>query len=285
MTGCSRWGTLLMQESHERWLVRKVGGVPLDELDEALLEELAADRAGERPNTRISPRTMAKRLTTLRSALKLACRRKHLAVVPEFPEIRGPAKPRKYFLTSYAPLVRLLASIPVHRAEWVSLCFWTTQHASDVERMTWADVKLATVGKPSAFLLRNTKNKRVGRWVKMPEPLAEVLRARRARVSPLPSVRVVESWPGRCKMLPIYCVRQGLPPMQAIDFRHSGISFMVRRRGLTRAAQEWGGWSSFTMMERHYAHALPAGLTEASDELASIVDEYSEGEGGGEPAD
>ena len=46
---------------------------------------------------------------------------------------------------------------------------------------------------------------------------------------------------------------------------------MVRRTGLNRAAQEWGGWSDFYMLSKHYAHALPAQLEQASDELASIA--------------
>jgi integrase len=74
--------------------------------------------------------------------------------------------------------------------------------------------------------------------------------------------------------------------MSAMDLRHTGISWMVRRTGLTVAAQRWSGWSSFTMMEVHYAHALPAGLTQAADELASIALEGQEPPtpGGGSPS-
>jgi len=110
----------------------------------------------------------------------------------------------------------------------------------------------------------------------MPAPLVSVLRARLDRLEgagspPAPIDPLVDRWPGVSKTLPLVCVRLGLPPMSAMDLRHTGISWMVRRTGLTVAAQHWGGWSDFAMMQRYYAHALPAGLDQAADELSSMA--------------
>lgn len=88
---------------------------------------------------------------------------------------------------------------------------------------------------------------------------------------PRPTDPLVEPWPAGSKVLPVVCARLGLPPMTRMDLRHTGISWAVRKTGLTPGVQTWGGWSDFSMMSRYYAHALPAGLSEVADELGSMA--------------
>lgn len=143
--------------------------------------------------------------------------------------------------------------------------------------MGWCDID--TRAPVPWMIVRSTKTRKPhGIRVKMPRPMVEVLETRRDRLTeaghpPAPTDLLVKPWPNRSKVLPLVCVRLGLPPLSANDLRHTGFSWMVRRIGLTRAAQEWSGWSDFQMLSKYYAHALPPQLAEASDELASIVEE------------
>ncbi len=274
--------TLQMQETHVRWLLAELGaGLRLTAIDHRLIVEL-----GDRSARHLSPRTVAKRLSTLRRALRLAVARGELAAMPAFPEVANPPwVPRVRILRNIAEYRRLLAALPLERAEWVALALWTCQRPGDTERMCWSDVDLRST--PPTMQIRSTKTRRPNPMrVKMPAPLHSVLVARRDRLEaagtpPVAADPLVVPWPWRSRVLPVVCARIGLPPMTAMDLRHTGISWMVRRKGLTLAAQRWGGWSSFTMMELYYAHALPARLGEASDELASMAEEPSNDNDGG----
>lgn len=273
--------TLEMQEGHARWLLEQLGAACLlVDLTSARLHELAERwlAAGGAEGRPIALRTLAKRLSTLRRAIRLACVRGELDRMPLFPEIGlPPHRPRMRILHNHAELRRVLEALPPERADWVQAAVWTCQRPGDVERMRWADVGLD--GAPPWMVIRSTKTRRPhGIRVKMPGPMVSAMLARRDRLvaagrPPAPTDPLVARWPGRSRVLPLVCVRLGLPPMSAIDFRHTGFSWMIRRVGITRAAQEWGGWSDFAMLSKYYAHALPPQLAQAAEELESIVDE------------
>lgn len=272
-------GTLKMQQHHAKWLLERLGAErPLVELTSANVHELAerwlaTGGAGGRP---ISLKTLAKRLSTLRRSLRLAAVRGELDRMPLFPEIGlPPMRPRHRVLSSHTDLRRLCDALPIDRAEWVQVAVWTCQRPGDVERMTWADVQISA----ETMLIRSTKTRKpFGLRVTMPTPLMRTLEARRARLTaegrpPAATDPLVKPWPNRSRVLPLVAVRIGLPPITAMSLRHTGFTWMVRRIGLTRAAQEWGGWSDFATLSRYYAHALPAQLEQAARELESIVDE------------
>ena len=105
----------------------------------------------------------------------------------------------------------------------------------------------------------------------MPRVLLTVLQAKHERERPMPESRIVRPWPSRKHTLPMLCYRLGLPPCNAIDLRHTGITWAVRRVGITPGVLAYAGHGSAAMASRTYAHALPLGLTEtpASDELCS----------------
>lgn len=272
-------GTLKMQRHHAGWLIERLGAErPLVELTSANVHELAerwlaTGGAGGRP---IKLKTLAKRLSTLRRALRLAAVRGEIDRMPLFPEIGlPPSRPRNHVLQTHRDLLRLCDALPIDRAEWVQLAVWTCQRPGDVERMTWADVQVSA----GTMLIRSTKTRKpFGLRVTMPTPLMRVLEARRDRLTaegqpPQATDALVRPWPNRSRVLPLVAVRIGLPPLTAMSLRHTGFTWMVRRLGLTRAAQEWGGWSDFATLSRYYAHALPAQLEQAARELESIVDE------------
>lgn len=289
--------TLAMQEKHAAWMLDqelpgatfgRPGGKTVRLADVLLVAftppvlvkilELWHSCGGQHGEP-LALRTVAKRKSTLRRALAIAVERgADLDRVPDFPEIGlPPLRPRQRILRSMADLRLLLGALPIRRQEWVQVALWTIQRPSDTERMFWSDVDLRSA--TPSMVIRSTKTRRpLGIRVKMPAPLVLVLRARLDRLvgagaPPVPTDKLVDRWPGVSKTLPLVCVRLGLPPMSAMDLRHTGISWMVRRTGLTVAAQHWGGWSDFSMMQKYYAHALPAGLDQAADELASMADE------------
>ena len=259
--------TLEMQRAHRRYWERHLGAeLGLDQVDEELLDRHAnAPRAARAAG----PATMRKRLSTLRGALELAHRRRRIPRVPAFPVVLAPWRPRQRYLETYADAERLFASLPLHRAEWFWLCLWTCQHASDVERMTWLDVDLPR----GTMLIRNTKNRREAIRVRCPSPLVSVLRDKFNREKPRTADPIVRPWPSRKTTLPLHCRRLGLPELNAIDLRHTGLSWAARRRGITPALCKFAGHSSPAMMARTYAHALPPQLEEVTADLESMANE------------
>lgn len=256
--------TLEMQRAHERyWLKAFSGALELDQVDEELLDRHAN---GPRPAVP-GPATMRKRLSTLRGALELAHRRRWISRVPAFPVVLAPWRPRQRYLETFADAERLFRSLPLHRAEWFWLCLWTCQHASDVDRMIWTDVDL----RRGTMLIRNSKNRKPLLRVRMPGPLATVLRDKFERERPRPADPIVRPWPSRNTTLPRHCRKLGLREMNAIDLRHTGLSWAARIRGITPALCKFAGHSSPAMMSRTYAHALPPQLEEVTADLESMA--------------
>lgn len=262
--------TLDMQEAHRRYWESTFGPTkPIAELDELVLENLASRRVERLPHQRgpAGPETLRKRLSTLRAALVLEHRRRRLERVPAFPHILRPKPPRKQVLVSAKDARRLFESLPRHRAEWYWLCLWTGQHAADVERMTWSDVDIDG----GSMIVRNTKNGLTeGVRVRIPRPLRDVLEEMFHRDRPRPDQHLVRPWSSRKTTLPAHCLRLGLPYLNATALRHTCLSWIVRKTGITPAACRFAGHSSPAMMARTYAHHLPPQLEEVTEALESM---------------
>src|SRR6185369_5935393 len=148
-------GTLQMQESHVKGLLEELGpDLPIGEITHQVVVSL-----GERLGRRLSPRTVAKRLSTLRRALRLAVARGELGAMPVFPEVALPPwRPRERNLRTFAEYQSLMAALPQRRAEWVAVALWSLQRPGDTERMCWCDVELK--GDPPSMRIRSTKTRR-----------------------------------------------------------------------------------------------------------------------------
>jgi integrase len=269
--------TLEMQEAHRRYWESVLGPTkPIDTIDETVLDELA-----ERPRVRqkharqpAGLETLRKRMSTLKAALELQHRRRRIARVPAFPHLICPKPPRPQVLISADQARRLFESLPRHRAEWYWLALWTGQHASDVERMTWSDVDLHE----RTMLIRNTKNKLTeGLKVRIPQPLFDVLEEMFKRRRPAHDDHLVQPWPSRKTTLPRHCHRLGLPDLNATALRHTCLSWIVRKTGITPAACRFAGHSSPQMMARTYAHHLPAQLEEVTEALETMASNDNHG--------
>jgi integrase len=274
--------TLGMQEAHRRWWEQVLGPArQLDQVDELVLDQLATRPRLRQPHARpaAGPATLRKRFSTLRAAMLIAHRRRQLERVPAFPEVLVPRPPRAPVLVSAEQARALFDSLPRHRAEWYWLALWLAEHASDVDRHTWADVDLP--GK--TILIRNTKNRMPELRVRIPRPLLEVLLEMHERDRPRPGDHLVRPWPSRKTTLPRHCRRCGLPELNATALRHTCLSWIVRRTGITPAACRFAGHSSPAMMARTYAHALPAQLEEVTEALESLAGCPANDNGGAKP--
>lgn len=117
--------------------------------------------------------------------------------------------------------------------------------------------------------IRCTKNRKPhGLWVQCPRPLLAILRERHARQRPAAEAPIVKPWPTRYYQLGRTCMALGLKPITATGLRHTATTFVAAELGITVGATKWFGWSSFSMMEQVYAHALPGGLREVADALS-----------------
>ncbi len=255
--------TLTMQAGHVRWLLEQLGDVPLDELTARRLDELAARAI----DSGLAPKTVQKRFSTLRRACALAVRHQLLPKMPDFPVWEFPpvGPPAHRWAETWEEVRRICDQLPPERATWLAVAVYTGQHASDVERMAWSDVRLEA----GEIRIRCTKNRKPhGLWVRCPRQLLELLRARHARLQPAPGDRIVKRWPTRFYQLGRACMALGLKPITATGLRHTAATFVAAELGITVGATKWFGWSSFSMMEQVYAHALPGGLREVADALS-----------------
>jgi integrase len=251
-----------MQVGHVPWLLAELGDVPLGAIGTRQLDDLV----GKALTDGLDPKTVQKRFSTLRLALKLAVHRGELEHLPEFPmwTFPPPGPPKHRWFESWEEAQRVCDALPPERSDWLVMALRLGEHAADVERKTWADVRLER----GEILVRNTKNRKTGLWVVCPQPLLELLRRRYRERRPAPGDRIVKPWPTRAYQLGRACVRLGIAPITATGVRHSATTFAVSKLGITVAAQRWFGWSSARMMEATYAHALPAQLREVARALS-----------------
>jgi integrase len=267
--------TLGMQRQHVRYLLERVpAGLPVVEIDEETIDELAtAEGGGRRKRVDGSIRPIAassilKRLSTLRRALKLQKRRRVIDRLPEFPEILSEYRPDRKFIRSHGEALAIAAALPSNRADWFWLALWTGQHSSDVERMTREDINPA--GADRWVRVRNTKNRRFeGLRIACPAELARAFGARWLALRP--GAALVEKWPHVTSQLPDTCARIGLPRYSAKTLRHTFFTWMISRVGITKAVMEIGGWSSYEMIVRVYGHALPPQFRDAVRALDRLV--------------
>jgi integrase len=216
------------------------------------------------------PKTVKMRFGTLRAGLRIAEMEGRLTV-PRLPTVPFRYRADLRFIETFRDYQRIFDELPLHRAEYFALGIWTGQHASDIERMRWTD--LDPFANPPWVVMRNTKNRQDPIRVPCPAELARVFREKYLREKPSSSARLVLPWPSRGNTLPRVCRRLGLVPLSLLSCRHTFASWLVRRKGITPAAQRLMGHRSTAMLSRVYAHAMPLQFAEAIDELDSIRSE------------
>jgi integrase len=276
-------GTLEMQEAHARYWAAELGPeLPIDEIDEFKLEQLASrPRLPPKHAARVwGPATLRKRLSTLRSMLALEHRRRRLERVPAFPLVLVPKAPTPSVIDSYRDAVRLFDSLPLHRAEWYWLALWTSQRPVNVNGMKWADVDL----RARTMLVKSQKTKMPPLKVRIPQPLFDVLAQMFERDKPQPTDQVVRPWgSSRKSTLPLHCSKCGIPRMNAMALRHTSLSWIAARTGITVSLARYAGHKSTRMLEQTYAHFLPPQMRELTEALDLMAMPANDNAGGDPP--
>lgn len=274
--GMRSGATLAMHETTWRFILDHFGGgADAKRLSRDRLKRwIAAERRGrlrraDGTRRELSPASIRIRVCTLRAALKLARREGLLRTIPEFPETSFRYTSRTQWLENFADYERIMGQLSAERQAYFALLIWTWQHPSDVERMTRADI--SPYSDPPWVTIRNTKNRRTAIRVVAPSELARVFRDRfeiegMGRLSD----RLVQPWPARVRTLPAICERLGLPRITATAARHTGISWAIRKLGITPAVMAWSGHASPKMIATVYGHALAADLADVAGALDSI---------------
>lgn len=275
--GMRSQATLSMHETTWKFILDHFGGgADAKRLSRDRLKRwIAAERLGrlvraDGTKRELSPASIRMRVSTLRAALKLAQREGLLRTLPEFPETAFRYTSRTEWLETFEDYERIMAQLSPERQAYFALLIWTWQHPSDVERMTRADID--PFSDPPWVTIRNSKNRRAPLRVVAPAELARVFRAKfdRERGMGRLSDRLVSPWPARVRTLPAVCARLGLPRITATAARHTGISWAIRRLGITPAVMAWSGHASPKMIATIYGHALAADLADVASALDSI---------------
>jgi integrase len=270
--------TLSMHETTWRFIIDHFGaGADAKRLSRDRLKRwIAAERRGrlqraDGSRRELSPASIRMRVCTLRAALKIARREGLIRALPEFPETAFRYTSRTQWLESFTDYERIMGQLSTERQEYFALLIWTWQHPSDVERMTRGDID--PFADPPWVNIRNSKNRRGPLRVVAPAELARVFRAKFEREGGMrrpSSERLVAPWPARVRTLPAVCERLGLPRITATAARHTGISWAIRKLGITPAVMAWSGHASPKMIATIYGHALTADLADVASALDSI---------------
>lgn len=273
--GMRSGATLAMHETTWRFILDHFGGgADAKRISRDRLKRwIAAERRGrlrraDGTRRELSPASIRMRVCTLRAALKLARREGLLRALPEFPETAFRYTSRTQWLESFGDYQRIMGQLSTERQAYFALLIWTWQHPSDVERMTGAD--LDPFSDPPWVNIRNSKNRRPPLRVVAPAELARVFRAKFEREEMTPTQKLVKPWPARVRTLPAVCERLGLPRITATAARHTGISWAIRKLGITPAVMAWSGHASPKMIATVYGHALTADLADVASALDSI---------------
>jgi integrase len=262
--------TLAMHELHARYVCAAIAPTtPIARIDRMVVHS-AGDAIAQGQRGPLSAGTVSKRMCTLRMALAAALDRGWIEHLPPFPRFRRHHRPRTAHLRAPDELAALCANLPSDRAAWIMLATFTGQHAGDVERMR-AYVDADPFVEPPWFRRRNTKNRRPEQVMVMPAPLAAHLRGWFTARELGPGQKIVPAWPkdSRAKTLRRLGPKLGLSLTRATDLRHTCATWAIHELGsVTAGVRDWLGHSSFQMLERVYAHALPAAFADVAAALS-----------------
>jgi integrase len=225
----------------------------LDDVQGYIHERLEADK--------VKPLSVAKELTALRLALKLAKRRGRWRgeLADVIPTFRARYQPRTRHL-SPEDYRRLLAKLPAHRRLWLTVACYTGARASELRGLMWGHIDLA------------------GGWVTLPGTKT-ARAARKVPISPALGKALADAKPGRPEALlfPVKgnlhrslrraCAALGLDPVSPNDLRRTYASWLVSAGVSTYVAARLLGHSSTRMVEAVYGHLADGALLAAAGAL------------------
>lgn len=244
-------------------------------VDSFAVAELAGRRVGrDGERIKLSPRTLEKRLCTLSLALQAAQRRGWIEHLPRFPKLRARYSPRQEHLRDYKELLKLCNSLPLDRADWVYTAVFSGLRPINLEALR-AYVDADPFGRRPWIVLKSSKTRDAdGVLARMPTPLARRLRERFEREQLRPGDLILPHWnkDNRSAALRLRARKLGIAAQRASDFRRTCGSWAAHGLGtLTVGLKEYLRHTTFDMLSRVYARALPPGFTDVSRALGAMA--------------
>ena len=238
-------GTRHMYETKARRLLATLGDVDVNDITVDMLSEYVNKRRNGLDGVPVgAPGTVVKELVTLRRALAQAVKRGKMTRTVEsvMPDFRAKYTPRERYLTvpEHEALCRHLSPA---RALWVALATLGGLRSSEVERVTWAMVDLAT----GWLRVPGSKTAKSRRRVPIVPALAHQL-AHATRTGEL----VVTPWKNVRRDLHIACAKAHIAPVSPNDLRRTFASWLKQHGADSMAVATMMGHSSTRMVELVY---------------------------------
>jgi len=190
--------------------------------------------------------TVLKDIITLRRALRLAHEDGNLDREPAklVPRFRVRYIPRDRWLTP-EQLKGLLSKLEPDRKLWVLIASFAGARASEVERLCWEHVDLAS----GWVLLPGTKTAKSRRRVPLAPELAEALAREGNKSGP-----VVRPWSAVRRDLGVACARAKVPRVTPNDLRRTFASWLKQAGNDSMVVAKLLGHSTSRMVELVYGH-------------------------------
>lgn len=246
-----------------RWLDMYLTGVPLKDIDRALVDEVAHRKI----KTGAANGTVNRTLALLRSILRRASLDwEWVEYVPKIRLLREPIR-RVRFLT-FEQAQRLLQELPQHLSEMAAFSLATGLRKSNVTELQWSQIDLP---RAMAWVHPDQSKSRKAIPVPLSNDAMRVLTVCAGKhpthVFAYKGSRIgkvsTAAWKKALK-------RAGIDNFRWHDLRHTWASWHVQNGTPLNVLQELGGWES-PQMVRRYAHFSAGHLAAYASRLPSLV--------------
>lgn len=251
-----------------RWLDMYLTGLPLQDIDRALVDEIALRKI----KSGAANGTVNRTLALLRSILRRASFDwEWVEHVPKIRLLKEPVR-RVRFLT-FEQAQRLLHELPQHLSEMAAFSLATGLRKSNVTELQWSQIDLQ---RAMAWVHPDQSKSRKAIAVPLSVDAMRVLAVRAGQhpthVFSYKGSSIVKvstaAWKKALR-------RAGIDDFRWHDLRHTWASWHVQNGTPLNVLQELGGWES-PQMVRRYAHFSASHLAVYAERLPSLV-----GTGGG----
>ncbi len=246
-----------------RWLDRYLSGVPLVDINRAVVDAVTHKKIA----SGVANGTVNRMLALLRSVLRRACVDwEWVGVVPRVRLLREPVRRVRYLTSNQAE--RLLRELPAHLAEMAAFSLATGLRKANVTGLQWSQVDVA---RRMAWVHPDQSKTRKAIAVPFNDDALRVVALQVGKhpthVFSFKGERILQvstaAWYKALK-------RAGIDDFRWHDLRHTWASWHVQNGTPLNVLQELGGWESAQMVRR-YAHFSASHLAVYAERLPSLI--------------
>lgn len=246
-----------------RWLEPHLSGVPLRDINRAVIDALALKKI----QSGVANATVNRMLALLRSILRRAAFEwEWFASVPRVRLLKEPTRRVRYLTKAQAQ--RLLVELPAHLATMATFSLATGLRKSNVTGLQWGQVDMARC---MAWVHPDQSKSRRAIPIPLNDDAMKVLTLQMGQhphfVFALKGEAIAQvntaAWKKALK-------RAGIDDFRWHDLRHTWASWHVQNGTPLNVLQELGGWES-PQMVRRYAHFSAGHLAAYVSKLPSLI--------------